>query len=329
MGRNGAFSRRAFAVVLAIGCMSAAGAAAEDAWPTRPVRLIVPQAAGGAPDIIARLIGNKLGPALGQQIVIENRTGAGNIIGAQAAARAAPDGYTFLFAPAALLVSNPYTFKSLPYDPVKDFTPVGMIAKGPFMLLANPELPVHDLAEVLALDKREPNKLTIAVDGPKQFSAILAAWLNKLGKARLAPVSYPSMPQGVQDAVAGRVPLIILAIPAAAPRIKAGMLRPLAISWPRSVPQYPDVKPMADTFPGIDISGWFVIVAPKGTPAAIIDKLNRELDKVVRDPEVKSRMETLGFYSDGAGTPADTAAFIKAQYESWGAIIHAVGIQPE
>src|SRR5262245_54321472 len=141
------------------------GAGAQE-WPDRPIRFVVTQAAGGTPDIIARLIGEKLGKALGQQVVVENRPGAGNVIGAQAVARAAPDGYTFLFATAAALVTNPHTFRSLPYDPVGDFVQVGLVAKGPFIVLAHPSVPVKTLAELFGYDKANPGKLTFATDGP-------------------------------------------------------------------------------------------------------------------------------------------------------------------
>src|SRR4029077_20446822 len=144
----------------------------------RPIKMIVTQAAGGTPDIICRTIGVRLTRALGQQIVVENRPGAGNTIGAQAAARAAPDGYTFLFATAAALVTNPYTFKSLPYDPIKDFVQVGLIAKGPFLVLAHPGVPAKTLSEVVAYAKANPGKLIFATDGPRNFSGILAAWLD-------------------------------------------------------------------------------------------------------------------------------------------------------
>src|SRR5271169_6917863 len=149
-------------------------------WPTRPIRFIVSQAAGGTPDLLCRLVTERLGRALGQQIFLENRIGGGNVIGAEVAARAAPDGYTFFWATAAALVTNPYTFKSLPYDPLTDFVPVGKIADGPFLLLANPEVSAKTLPEVITLAKASPGKLTFATDGIRNFSGMIAAWINKL-----------------------------------------------------------------------------------------------------------------------------------------------------
>jgi tripartite-type tricarboxylate transporter receptor subunit TctC len=299
------------------------------AWPTRPIRLIVPQAAGGAPDVIARILAAKLGEGLGQQVVVENRTGAGNVIGAQVAARAAPDGYTLLFAPAAALVTNPYTFEDLPYKPDMDFETVGLVARGPFVLLANPKLPVHDLNGLFAYDAQHPHQLSIAVDGPTFFSGMLAAWLDKLGHGSMVLVSYPHMPQGVEDALAGRVQLIILALPVAAQHIATGALKPLAISWTSRLPAYPDVPTMAETFPGVDVVGWFVVVAPRDTPAAIVQRVNAAMDGALKQPEVKAKLAALGFFTDGAETPAAASAYVKAQYDAWGKIVQAIGIAPK
>ena len=257
-----------------------------ESWPSRPIRFIVSQAAGGTPDILCRLITERVGRALGQQIFVENRPGGGNVIGAEVAARAAPDGYTFFWATAAALVTNPYTFKSLPYDPLTDFVPVGKIADGPFLLLANPEVSAKTLPEVITLAKASPGKLTFATDGTRNFSGMIAAWINKLAGTEIEQVPYARMPQGIQDTVAGRVQLTILAIPSAAPFIESGSLRPLAISTKQRASGYENIPPVADTFPGFDFSGWMAIVAPSGTPADILQRMNRELDLALKQPEI-------------------------------------------
>src|SRR5262245_11317014 len=186
-------------------------------FPSRPVRLIVTQAAGGGPDVIARLLAERMTRGLGESVIVENRAGGANVIGAQAAARAAPDGYTCLFATAALLVTNPHTFKELPYDPVKDFVPVGMVGKNPFLIVVNAAVPAQTLGELVALDRREPGKLSIATDGPRNFSGMIAAWLNKVAGLSIAAVPYAAMPQGIQDTLAGRTQITILAPAAATP----------------------------------------------------------------------------------------------------------------
>jgi tripartite-type tricarboxylate transporter receptor subunit TctC len=320
------FIRALFAVTTVL---LVCGNARADIWPSKPIKFIVTQAAGGTPDIICRLIGDRLSQAFRQQVIVENRTGAANTIGAQAAARAAPDGYTFLFATAAALVTNPYTFKSLPYDPIADFVPVGMIAKGPFFVLAHPSVPANNLAELFAYDKANPGKLAFATDGPKNFSGIIAAWLNKRGGGTILQVPYATMPQGVQDTLAGRVQLTILAVPSAAPHIASGALRPLAVTSAKRLPNYPAVPPVGDTFAGVEVIGWFIIAAPAGTPPEIVTRMNRELDKVLKDQTVVDKLATVGFFTEGAETPEATRDYVRSQYELWGKVARDIGLQPE
>jgi tripartite-type tricarboxylate transporter receptor subunit TctC len=298
-------------------------------WPTKPIKIIVSQAAGGTPDIICRLLADRLGTALGQQIVVEDRPGGANVVGASAAAHAPADGYTLFFATAAALVSNPYTFKSLPYDPVKDFVAVSMVATNPFMVLAHPSVPAANMAELVAYDKANPSKLTYATDGPRNFSGILATWLNKVSGANVLQVPYATMPQGIQDTVAGRTQLVILAIPSAAPHIVSGALKPIGLSWAKRLSQYPQVPPIADAYPGVELSGWFVIAAPAGTPDEPIRRVNQEMEKILKAPEVVARLAELGFFTEGSGTPEEARAFVKAQYDLWGKVTREIGLQPE
>ncbi len=325
---------RALAVLLLLGLTTGAQAQTPTQtqiqnWPDRPIRFIVTQAAGGTPDIVARLIGEKLGKALGQQVVVENRPGGGNVIGAQAAARAAPDGYTFLFATAAALVTNPHTFKSLPYDAEKDFIPVGFIARAPFFVLVHPSVEARTLPELIALEKAKPGTLSVATDGQRNFSGMLTAWIGKLGGVDLTQVPYTAMPQGIQDTIAGRVQAVILASASAAPFVARGQLRAIAGSSSLKVPGFDGVAPVAATFPGFDFLGWFVLAAPAGTPDAIIRRLNKDLDDVLKDPEVIERMQKVGFFTEGAGTPEQTAAFVRDQFAAWGQVVKEIGLEKE
>jgi len=306
-----------------------AGAAGAEEFPTRPVRLIVTQAAGGAPDLIARLTAERLTHGLGQSVIVENRPGGANVVGAQAVAHAPADGYTLLFATAAALVTNPYTLKSLPYDPTKDFTPVGMVGKNPFLVAVNAAVPAHSLADVIAMDHKDPGRLAFATDGPRNFSGMIAAWLNKVAGTRLTIVSYAAMPQGIQDTVAGRTQLTILAPAVAGPMIKRGDLRVLAQTGARRMPGYEEVPTVAETFPGFEFAGWFALVAPAGTPGDAIRRLNRELDVALKDPVLQERMRSLSFFSDGALTPEATGQFIRAELERWGRVVQDIGLQPE
>ena len=298
-------------------------------WPVRPIRFIVSFAAGATPDILCRLVTERVGQVLGQQIYVENRPGGSNVIGAVAAARAAPDGYTFYWATAAALVTNPYTFKALPYDPFRDFAPVGKVADGPFLVLANPQVPAKTLPELIALAKASPGKLAFATDGPRNFSGMIAAWINKLAGTDILQVPYATMPLGVQDTIAGRVQLTILAIPSAAPFIQNGSLRPLAISAKERAPGYDNIPPVADTFPGFDFGGWMAVIAPSKTPADILQRMNRAMDSVLKQPDIVQRLRAIGFYTTGAGTNEQTADFIRAQFASWGQVVKEIGIKPE
>lgn len=298
-------------------------------WPTRPIRFIVSSAAGGAPDILCRILTDRLSQQLGQPVIVENRVGGANTIGAQAAARSAPDGYTFFFASAAALVSNPYTFKSLPYDPMKDFVSVAMVAEGPFVFLAHPSVKASSIGELIALDKADPGKLIIATDGKRSFAGMLTAWFSKLAGLSLMEVPYPAMPRAAQDAVAGRVQLIVLALPIATTFITSGQLRPLAVSSAQRAKGYESIPSVSETVKGLDFSGWFALVAPTGTPADIVQRMNREMDRVLTDAELVGRFQTLGFYTHGADTPEATAAYIKRQFETWATIVKDIGIEPE
>jgi len=314
-------------LLLALSC--AFGEAGAQSWPVRPIRVIVSFAAGSAPDIVCRFVTDRLSRAVGQSIVVDNRPGSGNIIAAQAAARSAPDGYNLFCATAATLVSNPHTFKSLPYDPVKDFAPVAMIAKGPFFVLVHPSVPATTLAELAAYDKANPGKLTFATDGLRNFTGMMAAWLNKISGMSILTVPYAAMPLGIQDTVTGRTQVTILAIPAAAPRIRSAELRPLAASFAQRVPGYENVPAIAETYPGFELVGWFLMVAPAGTPAKIVQRVNREMDRILKDPETAQRLRGLGFFTEGAETPEAVGDAIRTDREKWGRIVQELGIQPE
>jgi tripartite-type tricarboxylate transporter receptor subunit TctC len=305
------------------------GVASAQTWPERPIRFISSQAAGGATDVIGRLVADQLSAKVGQPVVYENRPGGGNVIGTQAAARSAPDGYTFFFATGAALVTDPHTFKSLPYDPMKDFTVVSDVAEVAFMVLAHPSVPAKSLPELLALAKAEPGKLTIAIDGPRRFSGMIAAWINKLAGTQMSYVPYTQMTQGVQDVLAGRVQLIILAVPAARGHIASGALRPLAVTAARRLQDFETVPAVAETFPGFDFAGWFVIAAPTGVPADILARVNRELDSILKDPALVARLRNVGFTSRSGNSIQQAQQWVLGQHAAWGKLVHEIGLQPE
>jgi tripartite-type tricarboxylate transporter receptor subunit TctC len=315
------------ALVLALaGLITADPALAQSA---KPVRLVSAFAPGAGPDILARLLADKLSRNTGQQVIVENRPGAGGMVAAQAIAHAPADGQAFFFATAAPLVTNLFTFKSLPYDPFKDFAPVAMIGKGPFFILANPSVPANTLPELIALDQAKPGALAFSTDGPKNYSGMIAQWLNHLAGTHFLAVPYANQPQGIQDAIAGRTQLLIVSVNASRNFVAAGQLKPLAVTSIGRVPGYDHVAPVAETFPGFDLNGWFAVVAPAGLPADILTRMNRNIDTALKDPEMVQKLNDTGTYTEGAGTPAQLAAYMRAEYDRWSAIVKQIGIEPE
>ena len=303
------------------------GIAGAQSWPSRPVRMIVPQAAGGTPDIVARVVSERLSQALGQQVLVENRAGDGTL-GAQAAARATPDGYTYLFAPASVLAINQYIAKILPYSPEDDFASVAMVGFSPLALIASPELNVRSLAELIALAKAHPDKLAFASPGQRTLPGMLGEMLKTRTGISLLHVPYKGA-QGVADTVAGRTQLTIQGIPAIAAVVQRGQLRALAVSSPRRLPELPGVPTFSETLPGFEFNGWFVVVAPTGTPRAPIQRMNLEFNRVLLDGEMEQRLRALGIYTEGTGTPEEIDAFLKGERAFWSKTVRELKIEPE
>ncbi len=302
---------------------------AQTAWPSQPVKVVVTQAAGGTPDIVCRMVMERLSKALGQQIFIENKPGAGNVIGAQAAARAAPDGYTLLWSTAASLITNVFTVKALPYEPKKDFVNIVRAAKGPFIVVAHPSLPADNLRELIALAKSKPGALSIATDGPRNFSGLVAAWLNKTAGIDIKQVPYATMPQGIQDTIAGRLELAVLAIPSAGPQMAAGKLKPIGVTSAQRAPGYETATPIAETLPGFDFYGWLGVAAPAGVPRPILERLNAEIGKILEDKEFAEPLAKIGFYSLGAASLEKAAAEVNAEFDVWKKVVTEIGLEPE
>ena len=308
--------------------LTAAVNALAQAWPARPVRLIVSQAAGTSPDIAARLIAERLSRQLGQSLVVENRAGGQNVIGAQAAARAAPDGYTFFFATTAAIVTNPLTFKTLPYDPPRDFDAVGMIAKSPMVVAVGAGVPVKSLAELIALDKSKPNTLSAAHEGPRTFSGMMSQALNLTTGMQVLQVPYNGATPAIQDTIGGRTQIVLLSSAALAPFIRRGDLKPLAVTVARRVAGLENVPALAETYPGFDYAGWFALLAPAGTPREVVLRVNRELNLVLAEPEVAQRLRDLGLVLD-PGTPEALNEFLAAERTRWSKLVKEIGLQPE
>ncbi len=321
--------KQAARTLLGIALTAAAGLAAAQDWPNKPVKWILSQPAGASPDITARLVADRLSKMWGQQVIVDNRPGGQNVIGAQLAARSPADGYTYFWATTAAIVSNPFTFKSLPYDPERDFAPVALIGKSPMVVAVNNSVPAKSLAELVALDKAQPGKLAAANEGAKTFGGMMSQALNIATGMRLLQVPYNGVAPALQDTVAGRTQVVLVSSGAMSAFLKRGDLRALAVSSGKRVPGLDDVPTLAELYPGFEYVGWFALLAPAGTPVETIQKVNRDVNRVLADPEVAQRLRDLGAINEGLGTPQDLAQFLKDERIRWAKLVKDIGLQPE
>lgn len=318
-------------VLLAGAALCLASPVVAQSWPQRPVSIVVPQPAGNSPDVLCRVIADKLSRTLGQQFVVENRPGAANLVGTQSVARAAPDGYTFLFATSAALVMNPYTFKKLAYDPIKDFIPVAMVAQSNHVVLVNPGVKAKTLPELIALEKSAPGSLSMAVDGPRNLSGLIAQSINKQAGTGFVLVPYNTTTNAMQDSITGRVQATIQAASIAESFITAGTLRAVAVAGSKRIASLPNVPAISETLKSVDLQGWFMLMAPAGTPTDIVEKLSSEIARALNSAEVQERAPALGF-DVGVGdavTPAGAKRFLETELAATGKVIQELGIQPE
>ncbi len=316
---------RACAVVAAF-AVGVVAAAAAPAYPEKPVRVIVPVPAGGTPDVVARMVLPALGTLLGQQMVIDNRGGAGGLIGAELAAKAVPDGYTLFFSSPGALVILPYLQKQAAYDTLRDFAPVSLVSTGPFLLIAHPAVPVKSVKELLALAKAEPGRLNYASAGNGAANHLAMELFKSMAGVAITHVPYKGAPQAVTDLIGGSgVSLMFNSIPPVIQHIRAGRLRLLAVSSERRSPQLPEVPTISESgVPGYESITWFGLLAPAKTPAAIVRRLNELLVKVVRAPELRAQFEVLG-YDPVGGSAAEFTTFIRGESEKFGRAVKLSG----
>jgi tripartite-type tricarboxylate transporter receptor subunit TctC len=321
---------RLSALVVWLGALAIPALAQAQSWPARPVKMIVPTGPGAATDVMARLMADAVSRGLGQQLVVENLPGASGILAHQAVARAAPDGYTFLFSNTSGLATNPVTFKTLSYDPAKDFTAVATVVDfGPQMLSVNAELPVKSVAELIAYAKANPGKLSYAVDVTAGAAPFAARLLNKRAGLGLVEVPYRSAAQMAQDVASGTIPVLISSWAAANAMVQAGKIRRLALSSTKRFPPLPDLPTLNETVPGVIMDGWFVVMAPAGTPAEAVQRMNREIGEFLKGADINERLARFGLATSGAGTPESTAAFIAREQEKWRQLGVELDIQPQ
>ena len=294
-------------------------------YPVKSIRLIVPFAAGGSSDTLARTLGQALSESFGQQVVVDNRPGAGGNIGMELAAKASPDGYTVVLADVANLAISPTLYAKLPYDPVRDYSPVNMPATSPNVMLVHPSLPATTLKELLTLAKEKPRKITYASAGVGQVGHLTGEMLNQLAGVEMVHVPYKGSSQAVIDLVGGHIQVMFSAFSSTLPHIKAGRLRALAVTSRTRSAAVPDVPTIAESgFPGFEAVTWYSVVAPARTPRDAIERLNGEILQALGAAQVKERLSVLGF--EIVGSPPDVlAAYIKSEIVKWAPVVKASG----
>jgi tripartite-type tricarboxylate transporter receptor subunit TctC len=298
-------------------------------YPDKSVRVVVPAPPGSAPDFLVRLVGQKLSEAWGQPVVIDNIVGASGNIGTERVAKSAPDGYTLLFNTIGPIAVNVSLFEKLPYDPVKDLAPISLVAKMPNILTVNPGVPVKNLAELIALAKKEPGRLRYGTAGPGTTQHLSGELLNTLAGIQLVGVPYKSSAQMTTDALGGQIEVLFHNAPVLLPHLKSGGLRGIAITSAKRSPAVPDLPTMAEAgVPGFEITAWFGFMAPRGTPQAIIEKIHTDVARIVASPEIQERI--LSQASEPVGnSPAEYAAFINAEIAKWRAVIKQANVKAE
>ena len=302
-----------FACLLALSLSFVTGAAAQTAYPVKPIRIVVPYPAGGGIDVMSRLLGQQLSQRLGQPVVIENKPGAGTIVAAESVARAAPDGHTLLMTTDATITINPHLYAKLPYDPVKDFAPITQLVSLNQLLLAHSDVAASNLKELISLAKSQPNKLNYASYGSGSQPHLAMEMLKSQAGIELTHVPYKGIPQAVPAAIANEVQMTFSGAASSLAHLKSGRLKALAIGGKNRLALLPDVPTFAEQgFPDIPSNAWFGLFAPAGTPRDVIAKLHLEISRIVKDPEFQQREVLAKGYESVMSTPQEFASFLTA-----------------
>jgi tripartite-type tricarboxylate transporter receptor subunit TctC len=308
-------------------CM--AGPALAQEWPAKPLRMVVPYAAGGLPDTMTRLVAQRLAEALGQPVVVDNRPGAGGISGSELVAKSAPDGYSLLVADVGQVAVNPYLYAKLPYDPQRDFVAVSLMGTSTLFLVANTQVPVTSFAELVALARSQPGKLNYGTSGTGSIMHIAIEVLKAALGIDLVHVPYKGTAQAVPALLGGQVALLYSALPSIESHVKAGRVRLLAVSTARRSPEAPEVPTVAEMgVPGYDFTPEIGVLAPAGTPPAVVQRLSAEIARATRQPEVVQRFAQLGIEAVGS-TPAAYAAIIRASQEKYAKAVKISGARAD
>lgn len=316
-----------FYLILVGSALLASGlsAQAQSSYPQKPIKLVVPVAAGGGTDFIARLVGQKLGEALSTPVIIENKPGGGGNVGVDFAAKSEPDGYTLVM-PITSFPVNPGLYKKLPFDTKKDFVPITLVASAPLLLVINPQLPVKSLSDLIKLAKDKPGVLNYATSGVGTTSHLAAELFKFTAGLDIINVPYKGGGPAVTDLIAGNVQLYFSTVPAALPQTKAGKIRALAVTNNKRLPGLSEVPTVSEAgLPGYEVVGWFGLFAPAKTPPAIVERLNAEVVKILKMPDVREKIEAHGLLP-GGGTSKELSVFLDAEIKKWTQVIKAANI---
>lgn len=308
-----------------IACVS--GAAAQS-YPAKPIRVVVPFAAGGGADIIARIVAPRMTEQLGQQVVVENRPGAATIVGAEAVARAPGDGYTLLMAVTATLAINPALFNKLPYDPIRDFTPVALTAIGPNVLVAHPSLPVRNVKQLIALAKSQPDRLTYGSSGMGGSSHLAGELFNTMAGVKIVHVPYKGAAPATVDLLAGQIDLTFVGLGAALPFVKSGRLRALAVGSAKRSIMVPELPTVAETLDGFEAVAWFGLLGPAALPRDVVQKLNGIVGAIVGRRDIADLLVAQG-YEPLTSTPEAFAGYVRSELGKWSRVVKDAGVKPE
>jgi len=329
MKHANAFTRRGFALALAAaaaaGSFAAGPAAAQAAYPAKPITIVVPFAAGGTTDILARVIGDALKTELGQPVLVDNRAGAGGNIGGALAAKAAPDGYTLFMGTVGTHAINAALYKKMPFDPVKDFAPLTRVAMVPNLLVANPSRPYKTVKELVAYAKANPGKVTFGSSGNGSSIHLSGELFNTMAKVEMIHVPYKGSAPAVTDLIGGQIDIMFDNMPSAIQHVRNGRLKAIAVTTAKRSPELPDVPTIAEAgVPGYEATSWFGMFAPAATPAPIVTRLNTALVKVLADPAVKKKLAEQGA-EPHSEKPEQFAEFIRKESAKWSQVVKAAG----
>jgi tripartite-type tricarboxylate transporter receptor subunit TctC len=305
----------------------AAGQALAQSYPARPVTVVVPFAAGGGSDLLARLVTQKLEERLGKPFIIENRPGAGTTIAAMQVVRAAPDGYTLMQATSSTMAINLTMMKRLPYEPLKDLVPVALLSSSPFFLVVGETSPVKSVAELIALAKAKPNSLNYGSAGPGSMHHLSTELLLSLAGIEMTHVPYKATPPAMNDLLAGHIQVLFGDTTSTLPMIQQGKVRALAVTTTKRSEALPDVPTVSETVPGFESASWQMIVAPVATPPGVVALLNREIKAIFSDQAVRAELTRRGVGPAITGTPAEVREFIQKEIVRWSAIVKRAGLE--